>query len=375
MVSNGKHMYNIHLLLSIIIVGAALWAVITKNRQNNKIGAFDVAVCAIALLINYIVVVHLLDRGSIPLWASILQTVASCMILPFSYFYFARQLGFKGALGTNIAMLAVNLLLLLPNLSVELYAAETSVPAIHDPIVPWNLNIFIRGTHVYHIALGSVILLLQAILTIISVPFSLSEMHKYDLRFSPKVKFFLLWWLAALGFIGYLSLIPLEVLKQPFYTWLYVGGYVTIVPIVFVLMANGFDHNPVITPEDENMDIESYIKGSQALAEKARRMFQEDRLYLQPGLVIDDIVASLGTNRTYFTRMMRSEFGMSFTEYITNERINYAKRRLEETDLPLEEIANECAFGNASAFCRVFKRYTEMTPDSWRRQHKEGVPQ
>jgi transcriptional regulator GlxA family with amidase domain len=54
--------------------------------------------------------------------------------------------------------------------------------------------------------------------------------------------------------------------------------------------------------------------------------------------------------------------------YAQNMRIEAAKRRLERTGKPVEEISAEVGYENPAFFRRVFKRNVRMTPGAYRRK-------
>ena len=54
-------------------------------------------------------------------------------------------------------------------------------------------------------------------------------------------------------------------------------------------------------------------------------------------------------------------------DYIRKARINYARRRMLESNEPLVEIALAAGFADQTHFTRSFKRVTGMTPTEFRR--------
>lgn len=49
-------------------------------------------------------------------------------------------------------------------------------------------------------------------------------------------------------------------------------------------------------------------------------------------------------------------------------RIAEARRRLERTDLPVEEIAYQVGYENTAFFRRLFQRRTRFAPGAYRRK-------
>jgi transcriptional regulator GlxA family with amidase domain len=66
-------------------------------------------------------------------------------------------------------------------------------------------------------------------------------------------------------------------------------------------------------------------------------------------------------------RRFKAATGNSLISYLQNLRVEEAKRLLESSDLPLDEISAEAGYGDTSFFRRVFKRLTGLTSSHYRR--------
>lgn len=74
----------------------------------------------------------------------------------------------------------------------------------------------------------------------------------------------------------------------------------------------------------------------------------------------------LFVNSDYLSRIFNKETGMPIPDYITQVRIEEAKRLLH-TDATVSDIAIRVGIDNYSYFSTVFKKYTGMTPMEYRR--------
>ncbi len=54
-------------------------------------------------------------------------------------------------------------------------------------------------------------------------------------------------------------------------------------------------------------------------------------------------------------------------DYLTQLRIQRARELLEDTGLPLYEVANRVGYESDLAFTRTFKKLTGMTPAAYRK--------
>lgn len=70
----------------------------------------------------------------------------------------------------------------------------------------------------------------------------------------------------------------------------------------------------------------------------------------------------------YASKIFKKETGISFKNYIIQKRIEAAKELLQNTDLPINTIADNVGYGNYSYFSRLFKKVTNMTPIEYRNQ-------
>jgi transcriptional regulator GlxA family with amidase domain len=67
-----------------------------------------------------------------------------------------------------------------------------------------------------------------------------------------------------------------------------------------------------------------------------------------------------------FIRRFSKAAGMTPLNYVHALRLEEAKQMLETTDLPIEAIASEMGYEDASFFGRLFRRETGLTPAHYR---------
>lgn len=92
----------------------------------------------------------------------------------------------------------------------------------------------------------------------------------------------------------------------------------------------------------------------------------EQQLYLNSDLSLAYIASELGLNRTYVSDCINSQTGGSFPQYVTNFRIEHAKRLLrDQPDVKVSDVWMYCGFSNEASFFRTFKSVTGMTPKEW----------
>ena len=81
----------------------------------------------------------------------------------------------------------------------------------------------------------------------------------------------------------------------------------------------------------------------------------------------DEAAAALGlSKRTMFRRL--SQEGTSFQVLQDQTRDAVAREYLENTRLPVSDIAERCGFGDEANFRKAFLRWRGQTPSKWRRE-------
>ena len=91
--------------------------------------------------------------------------------------------------------------------------------------------------------------------------------------------------------------------------------------------------------------------------------------YVRTGLTIMELSDTLHTNRTYLSEYIRTTYDMTFRDWITGLRIDYAKRLLvENTRLTIADISEKSGFKSPNHFNRLFKENAGCTPMQWRKR-------
>ena len=69
-----------------------------------------------------------------------------------------------------------------------------------------------------------------------------------------------------------------------------------------------------------------------------------------------------------FKRRFAAATGLSPMEYVHTLRLEEAKQMLETEDSPIEAVANEVGYEDASFFGRMFRRKVGLTPAQYRKR-------
>ena len=74
-------------------------------------------------------------------------------------------------------------------------------------------------------------------------------------------------------------------------------------------------------------------------------------------------------SRSHFSTKFKAETGMTLTDFILTEKTEEAKRLLRYSDKSAAAIAAYLGFSSHGHFCKVFKKYTGLTPNEYREKH------
>ncbi len=81
---------------------------------------------------------------------------------------------------------------------------------------------------------------------------------------------------------------------------------------------------------------------------------------------LEEVAENAGLNPAYFSSLFKKEMGISFSNFVTEKRMDKAKHMLRSSNAPLVEIAMSLGYENQSYFSSVFKKYCNMTPKEYR---------
>jgi transcriptional regulator GlxA family with amidase domain len=87
---------------------------------------------------------------------------------------------------------------------------------------------------------------------------------------------------------------------------------------------------------------------------------------LQEPLTVEDLARHANMSSRHFTRRFHTELGTAPLKWLLGERVRLAQRLLEQTDLPVQRIAERAGFGSAIALRRHFTREVGTTPLEYR---------
>ncbi|MGF1455339.1 MAG: helix-turn-helix transcriptional regulator [Alphaproteobacteria bacterium] len=104
------------------------------------------------------------------------------------------------------------------------------------------------------------------------------------------------------------------------------------------------------------------------IADKLRRVIEEDKSYRDPFLTLRKLSAKSGVPEHHISQVLSTAFGRNFFDVINGARIEEAKRLLRETDETVLAISETVGFNSRSTFNAAFRKATGTTPSAYRRR-------
>ncbi len=133
---------------------------------------------------------------------------------------------------------------------------------------------------------------------------------------------------------------------------------------------------PVDTTEIIELLIEIKIEldekfGNKMYSDIPQDKFEEIAFYIEENmhdkLSLLSIAERFFVSRTYICVLFRKNKNLTFSQYLTNIRIERSKMLLKNTNMKLLEIAEKVGFQDEYYFSKVFKKYTGKSPSTYRK--------
>jgi len=89
----------------------------------------------------------------------------------------------------------------------------------------------------------------------------------------------------------------------------------------------------------------------------------------QKPIKVSDIGEAVELHLDYANSIFKKTFGSTMSEYIIEERISHAKRKLLSTDMSITEIGFDCGFNSIGRFNAAFQKINGCTPRAFRKKY------
>lgn len=402
---------NALLLTHIPIILALAWCIYRTNNRGGRQDAAIIAACGSIILVNAIIR-HFVFEGYEPQSCVIItQQLLASLIIPLAYLFFAMQANTNLINSCSITLFSLIALLLFPNINIVTATDPTTLPL--DAILPdpsqsasvglpdgpasevssgfpagisWQgsasllremttcktLNI-IADTTIYQYTIADLIISLQAIVTMARVAPLLRRLRNNGMQISHDVKVFTAWWGAAAAFVVFASIFSDTNHTNDAINTICNIVFTIIMAGIFYLLGRGINFQPEVIEKETTVPEASaslFTAKSKEMAQQLVALINDKRIHIKQNYTVDNAIDELRTNRTYFYRMLKEEFGCTFSELMNRERVKEIQHLLTTTDESISSISSRCGFKNTSYMIKIFKQLEGVTPSEWKKNQQ-----
>lgn len=127
---------------------------------------------------------------------------------------------------------------------------------------------------------------------------------------------------------------------------------------------------PVNTPKVQTKYSGSRLGEPEAkkLAVQLKVYLESSKSYLNPDLTLSQLATEAGMSSHLLSQVINEQFNLNFFDFVNQYRVDEFKKRMGDSrykHFSILGIAFECGFNSKSAFNRVFKKITGLTPSQY----------
>ena len=132
-------------------------------------------------------------------------------------------------------------------------------------------------------------------------------------------------------------------------------------------------------PDTEDEDLaENELSNRKVLFDQLLSLLEREKLYLNPELDKNELVAKLGTNKKYLYQATKHIGKTHLNQILNRYRVYEAKKIIEQsshsenTELP-DDLYARAGFAAKSSYYRIFKEFTGITPKEYAQEFSKSL--
>lgn len=133
---------------------------------------------------------------------------------------------------------------------------------------------------------------------------------------------------------------------------------------------NRTGHNTGISYDENNSLGEDTLReeelSEQGISRVAAKIYNYVRGHYMEEISMQDAARAMNYSDTYFCRLFKQCFDQNFTAYLTNLRMNEAKKLLQNKEANIKDVSSKVGYSDSKYFAKVFKRMFGMLPSEYR---------
>lgn len=87
-------------------------------------------------------------------------------------------------------------------------------------------------------------------------------------------------------------------------------------------------------------------------------------------ITLEDVAKAVNVSPYYLSKLFKSQMSQNFIDFLTDLRVDAAKKRIPDSNVSIKEICYEVGYNDPNYFTRVFKKVTGQTPLEYRQANK-----
>lgn len=95
---------------------------------------------------------------------------------------------------------------------------------------------------------------------------------------------------------------------------------------------------------------------------------------IDKNIKIAELSSMTSWGKTHFSRVFKLYYNTTVYQYILEKKIELAKEKIALSDKDISTICKTCGFDSYSNFFHAFKKFTLMTPQSYRFYYRLNIP-
>ena len=171
-------------------------------------------------------------------------------------------------------------------------------------------------------------------------------------------------------------------LKERQYPLMVVGPKWMRMPVLMSDLCGSDPHNEValvlelirhLSQSSDMIPLSAKIAQTTDVSSRKEKIERYVSCHLYQKISLDEISAYAGINKTYFCLFFKKHYGMSFTDYLNQKRMEMASAMLLKPDSSIAEVAVACGYPTVTYFNRIFRKYKGVTPTEFRKSKTDII--
>lgn len=122
--------------------------------------------------------------------------------------------------------------------------------------------------------------------------------------------------------------------------------------------------NKALTNAYITTDSNHQIQCKNAILSPALAYIQEHK---RENITLNQMAELCHISTSHFSRIFTREVGEGFSNFLSRQKIEWAKQFLDNTNLSISQISEELGFCDPGYFIKIFKKYEKITPAVYRK--------